>query len=81
VTFMPTHASACNQKLDTPDCFLTGKQVRARYGGISEMTVWRWLKDESLCFPQPLYIQKRRFWKLADIEAFEAAQAAKSEAA
>ncbi|MEY4965082.1 MAG: hypothetical protein RL274_665, partial [Pseudomonadota bacterium] len=32
----------------------TSKQVRARYGGISDMTLYRWLKNPNIGFPKPL---------------------------
>jgi predicted DNA-binding transcriptional regulator AlpA len=51
--------------------YLTAAQVRARFGGISDMALWRWLHDDELGFPQPLRIQGRRFWKAADLTAWE----------
>lgn len=32
-------------------------------GGISDMSLWRWLHDPSLEFPRPLYIGRRRYWR------------------
>ena len=32
---------------------LTARQVCAKLGGISSMTLWRWLGSETLRFPQP----------------------------
>jgi hypothetical protein len=52
--------------------YLTAAQVRQRFGGISDMALWRWLHDEDLKFPQPLYIQRRRFWRASDLTAWEA---------
>lgn len=43
-------------------------------GGISDMTLHRRLKDESLNFPRPIYIAKRRYWKIADVLAWLEAQ-------
>ena len=51
-------------------------QVRARYGGVSDMTLWRWLHDEELRFPQPIRINGRRFWKEDDLTAWERTQMA-----
>jgi predicted DNA-binding transcriptional regulator AlpA len=51
--------------------YLTAAQVRARFGGISDMSLWRWLQDEQLGFPRPLIINRRRFFRLDQIEAFE----------
>jgi predicted DNA-binding transcriptional regulator AlpA len=31
----------------------------------------RWLDDPDLGFPQPIYINRRRFWDLAEIESWE----------
>ncbi len=65
-----------------PNTRLTGPQVCARFGSISGMTLWRWLQNPSLDFPRPLVINRRRYWRLADIEGWERAQAApKREAA
>ncbi|KGJ23221.1 helix-turn-helix transcriptional regulator [Paracoccus sanguinis] len=36
-------------------------------GGVSDMTLHRWLNDENLRFPRPIYIAKRRFWKTAEV--------------
>ena len=51
--------------------YLTSKQVRARYGGISDMSLWRWLNDQS-GFPRPMRIHGRRYWLLAKLESWEA---------
>jgi predicted DNA-binding transcriptional regulator AlpA len=57
--------------------YLQTSKVRERYG-TTDMTLWRWLHDETLAFPAPMRINGRRFWKLADLEAWESAKAAKS---
>lgn len=49
---------------------ISAKTVRELCGGISDMSLWRWLNDPALGFPQPVYIQKRRFWREADILAW-----------
>lgn len=59
-----------NPKLQT---FLGGPQVQMRYGK-SHLTIWRWTKDDNLGFPKPLKIRGQNYWKLADLEAWEAAQ-------
>ncbi|MCJ2117657.1 DNA-binding protein [Methylobacterium sp. J-001] len=53
--------------------------TRARYG-VSDMTIFRWLADPKLEFPQPIRINGRRYWRLADLQAFEARQAKKEAA-
>jgi predicted DNA-binding transcriptional regulator AlpA len=57
---------------------LTAKQVRQRCGNISDMSLWRWLESETLGFPKPVYIMRRRFWDADEVEEFIARQAAAS---
>jgi predicted DNA-binding transcriptional regulator AlpA len=51
--------------------YLPANQVRARYC-VSAMTLWRWLRNPSLGFPKPTIINNRRYWLLAELEAWEA---------
>ncbi len=44
--------------------------VRKMFGGVSDMTLWRWLKDPDVGFPKPIRIARRRYWRLAELEAF-----------
>lgn len=44
--------------------------VRDTLGGVSDMTLWRWLNDPALNFPQPIRIQKRRYWRENEIAAW-----------
>ncbi len=64
----------------SPEDMLPAAQVLARYQ-VSDMTLFRWLKDARLSFPQPIRINGRRYWRLADLQAFEVRQAARQEAA
>ncbi|WP_267424887.1 DNA-binding protein [Methylobacterium sp. GC_Met_2] len=64
----------------SPEDMLPAAQVLARYQ-VSDMTIFRWLKDSCLGFPQPIRINGRRYWRLADLQAFENRQASKKEAA
>lgn len=57
------------------DAHMTGPQMLMRFGGISEMTLWRWLRDPTLNFPKPLVINRRRYWRVVDIEKWERDQA------
>ncbi|MGB3315975.1 MAG: transcriptional regulator [Albidovulum sp.] len=41
--------------------------VRNALGGVSDMTLWRWLNDPSLNFPKPIKIQSRRYWRESDV--------------
>ena len=55
-------------KMDpSEDIHLPAPQVRLRYGR-SDMWLWRLLRDEKSGFPQPLVINKRRYWRLADLK-------------
>ena len=56
--------------------YLPAGAVRARYG-VSDMSLWRWLRNEALGFPAPIRINRRRFWKLAELEAWETSRATK----
>ena len=60
---------------------LTAAQVRQRFGNISDMTLWRWLNDESLAFPRPIVVNRRRLFPLSALLAFEARKASEGEAA
>jgi predicted DNA-binding transcriptional regulator AlpA len=59
--------------------YLPSSAIRARYG-ISDMTVWRWLQNTSLSFPAPIRINGRRFWRLNELEAWEASRSAEGKA-
>ena len=43
---------------DADTIYLNAAQVRSRYGGMSDMALWRWLRDETLGFPKPLIIRQ-----------------------
>ena len=45
-------------------------EVRMICGGVSDMTLWRWLNDPDLGFPGPSYIGRRRYWREAEILAW-----------
>lgn len=51
--------------------FLTSAQVKVRFGNISDMTLWRWENDGVLNFPKPIVIQRRKYFREADILAWE----------
>ena len=46
--------------------------VREICGGISDMTLWRWLDQRD--FPQPVRIARRRYWRMDDVVAWLEAQ-------
>jgi len=41
--------------------------VRELCGGISDMSLWRWLQDPDLGFPRPIVIQRRRYWRESEV--------------
>jgi predicted DNA-binding transcriptional regulator AlpA len=51
--------------------YITPKKIQKRFGDISTMTLWRWEHDESLGFPKPTIINRRNYYDLAEIEAWE----------
>jgi predicted DNA-binding transcriptional regulator AlpA len=56
--------------MDSPKTYLTGPQVKARYG-CSYQTIWRWMNAPDMEFPKPLKINNRNRFALDEIEAFE----------
>lgn len=44
--------------------------ARQYVGGISDMTLWRWERDPELGWPQPIRVRGRRFYRVADLDAF-----------
>jgi len=50
--------------------WLTGPQVAHRFG-ISSMSLWRWMHDPKLGFPDPTRIRERNYWRLSEIIEWE----------
>lgn len=51
--------------------YFTGPQVCQRYA-VSDMSIWRWLKDPTVNFPKPaLVVRGRRYWAEGDLIAWE----------
>ena len=66
---------------DREKLYFTAAQVRRRYGGITEMGLWRWMHDGKVDFPKPdLIVNGRRLWNEASLEIFDARQSAKEAA-
>ena len=59
----------------TRDGLLPTPSVCERYQVVSR-TIERWLDDEALGFPRPLIINRRRYFRVAELEQWERAQAA-----
>lgn len=52
------------------ETLMTAAQVRAHFGNISHMSLWRWSNDAAMAFPPPVKIRNRNFWRRADIAAW-----------
>jgi predicted DNA-binding transcriptional regulator AlpA len=51
--------------------YLTGPQVCQRYS-ISDVGLWRWLRDRELNFPLPaMRVRDRRYWLEDDLVVWE----------
>lgn len=53
--------------------YLTARQVAERYS-VSDMTLWRWLNDDTLKFPKPMVIRRRRLFDADALDVFDARQ-------
>jgi len=61
---------------DKPTYWSAG-QVRLHFGGVSSMWIVRRLADAN--FPKPVHLgTSRRYWRVADVVAWEAARASAS---
>jgi predicted DNA-binding transcriptional regulator AlpA len=63
--------------IDAGEQYLPARQVWERYS-VTSMTLWRWLKDADLKFPQPMRIGRLRYWRLSDLVAWERSRSGKS---
>jgi predicted DNA-binding transcriptional regulator AlpA len=50
-------------------------KVAARYNHKCRMTLYRWMQDEKLNFPQPVKINRRWYWNLGELRAWERSRA------
>ena len=57
--------------------YITTRQLRLRYGGVSHMWIERRLADDPE-FPKPVYFGARRFWPVTAVERWERTRAANS---
>jgi hypothetical protein len=53
---------------------LPTRRVAERYN-VSTRSIERWANDPNLGFPQPLVINKRKYWSEAELEQFDATRA------
>ncbi|MEY9100508.1 putative DNA-binding transcriptional regulator AlpA [Sinorhizobium fredii] len=54
----------------TSGAYLTSNQVLARYS-IAPITFYRWQKNTALGFPKPMVINRRKFFRVDDLTAWE----------
>jgi predicted DNA-binding transcriptional regulator AlpA len=65
---------------DTSSNLIPAPAAWRRYGK-TDRTLDRWLHDPKLNFPRPTFIRGRRYFREAELVAWERAQAAKGRAA
>ena len=51
---------------------MTARQVRELCGGVSDMSLHRYLKNSD--FPQPVYFNRRRYWRGEEVVAWWASR-------
>jgi predicted DNA-binding transcriptional regulator AlpA len=56
---------------------LPARAVLARYG-VVDRTLDRWIANQKLNFPRPIVINKRRYFREADLIAFEVRRASEN---
>jgi predicted DNA-binding transcriptional regulator AlpA len=56
------------------ETLLTSKQVCARFGGVTVMSLWRWMNDDETGFPKPIKINSRNYWRLGDLRHWQASR-------
>lgn len=49
----------------------TTRAVCARFGGVTPMTIYRWERDERMGFPQPTYINGRKYYDDDELDEFD----------
>lgn len=48
------------------NALISAAELRAMLG-ISEMSLWRWLRDPTVDFPRPFVVKNRRYWREAEV--------------
>ena len=54
--------------------WVPARRVKQRYGDkdpISDMTLWRWINDPRMGFPQPTYFGRFRFWREDELDEYD----------
>ena len=53
----------------------TARKVRSQLGDISDVSLWRWIRNPDLNFPKPTRISGRLYFRSDEIDAWIEAQA------
>ena len=61
---------AAQESLSAGRRFIPATQVKRRYG-VTEMTVFRWIRDPRMGFPQPIKIRGRNYFDEAELENYD----------
>lgn len=69
-TFL-NYVSAGNASESKGDVLISIAELEQRYNR-GRWAFDRWQRDEKLGFPRPIILRRRRYYKLREIEAFEA---------
>ena len=56
-----------NHDTSHDDDLLNSREIRRMFGGVCEMTIWRWTHSEQIGFPKPVQIGRRNYWRRGDI--------------
>ena len=57
------------------EAMIGSQKATARYNHKCRLTLYRWMRDEKLNFPQPVKINRRWYWKLGELRAWERSRA------
>jgi hypothetical protein len=60
---------------DGGSCLVPARKVQDRYD-IVDRTLDRWLANQALNFPKPVIINRRRYWRVSELVAWERQRAA-----
>jgi hypothetical protein len=72
---MDTTALGITGRSSETGSLMPARKVQERYD-IADRTLDRWLESKTLDFPRPVVINKRRYWRIAELEMWERARSA-----
>lgn len=64
--------------MQTEDQLVPAAPLKAEFGNVSDMWLWRRLNDPDDDFPRPIYIAGRRYWRRGEVEEYKRRKAAQS---